>query len=191
MRADLEKALKEAKDKKRLNPLMGKGLYEMIDKQLLDSEEVIHLRAVNVGIITQKESIKVKPYNFSNKTPGILTITTKRILHCSKVLFNTKVEQIALENINNIQSQGVLLSSVLRIESLTNIMEIDLPQKDTDEITKLIHELMENIKDKPIQSSPAIDDPIVKIEKLKELKEKGILTEEEFQKKKEDLLSKI
>ncbi|MCD6512828.1 MAG: SHOCT domain-containing protein [Thermoplasmata archaeon] len=35
------------------------------------------------------------------------------------------------------------------------------------------------------------DDIIIKLEKLKELKDKGILTEEEFNKKKEELLKRI
>lgn len=41
------------------------------------------------------------------------------------------------------------------------------------------------------QAEPAADDPLAQLEKLNKLKEDGILSEEEFNAKKADLLTKL
>src|SRR5262245_23864100 len=94
MRADLQKAYDRAKERKGLNPLIGQGTYDFLEKQLLRDEQVVYLSTPNVGIITAGEALKIKPFDLKNKTPGGFVITNKRLLHCSKILFNTKVEQI-------------------------------------------------------------------------------------------------
>ncbi len=190
MRADLQKAYDVAKGCKRLNPLIGKGAYDFLEKQLLRDEQIIYLSNPNVGILTAGEALKIKPFDFKNKTAGIFLITSKRLLHCSKILFNSKVEQIMMENINNVESKGGLIFAVLRIQSITNVMEIDLPNKDVIEVSRLISETIQKSK-QPATTQSTLIDPIEKIKQLGELKDKGVLTEEEFIKKKEELLSKI
>ncbi len=190
MRADLQKAYEVAKAWKRLNPLIGKGAYDFLEKQLLRDEQVIYLSNPNVGILTAGEALKIKPFDFKNKTAGIFLITSKRLLHRSKILFNTKVEQIALENINNVESKGGLIFTVLRIQSMTNVMEIDMPNKVAVEVSRMISETIQKSK-QPAPAQSAVTDPIEKIKQLGELRDKGVLTEEEFIKKKEELLSKI
>jgi hypothetical protein len=193
MRENLQIAFDDAKKKGRLNPLIGKGLYEYIDKQLSSSEQVIFLTYATVGILTKSEALKVEPFNIKNKTLGVLVITDRRILHCWKILFDTKVEQIALENINNIESKGSIFSSVLRVQSITNVMEFDIYPKygKAEEITKIILELIQFSKNKSNVPNNNINDPFKRIEKLKELLDKGVLTEEEFQNKKSELLKNI
>ena len=91
MRPDLQNAYDVAKKGKRLNPLIGKGAYDFLEKQLLSDEQVIYLSNPNVGILTGGEALKINPFNI-NKTAGIFLITNKRLLHCSKIMFNTKIE---------------------------------------------------------------------------------------------------
>lgn len=63
-------------------------------------------------------------------------------------------------------------------------------KKDDDFITRSINNAGETIKD---AASKVGKDPkaIEKLKELEELKEKGVITEEEFQKKKEELLKRI
>jgi hypothetical protein len=190
MRDDLEKAYSEAKQKGGLNPLVGKGMYEFAEKQLLGNEQVLYLGTFNVGIVTAGEAITIKPFDIKNKTSGIFLATSKRVLHCQKILFNTKVEQIALEKINNVESKGGLIFSVLRIQSITNVMEIDLPKKELETLSRTISEAIEQAKAPQMQNSQP-QSAIDAIKKLGELRDQGILTETEFTQKKEELLSRI
>lgn len=190
MRDDLQKAYEDAKKAGRLNPMIGKGMYEFSESQLLSGEEVLYLGTPNVGILSTGEALKVKALDIKNKTAGVLIVTSKRVLHCSKILFSTKVEQIALENINNLETKGGLLFSTLRIQSVTNVMEIDIPSREINTVSRIISEATEKPKAaQPPQSQP--ESTVDTIRKLGELRDQGVLTEDEFSKKKEELLSRI
>ncbi|MBI5954405.1 MAG: SHOCT domain-containing protein [Chloroflexi bacterium] len=190
MRGDLQKAYDDAKKAGRLNPMIGKGMYDFAETQLSDGEEVLYLGAPNVGILSTGEALKVNALDIKNKTAGVLLITSKRLLHCSKILFSTKVEQITLENINNMESKGGLLFSALRVQSVTNVMEIDIPSKELNTVSRIISEAIERAKAPRTQDNQP-QSAIDAIKKLGELRDQGILTETEFTKKKEELLSRI
>jgi len=92
-----------------------------------------------------------------------------------------------LEDINNIESKGNFLSSVLRIQSITNVMEIDIRGNLVTEITKLLHELKDNSKNVVIQTVSAVSQAD-ELAKFKKLFDDGILTAEEYEKKKNQIL---
>ncbi|MBK8467706.1 MAG: PH domain-containing protein [Chloracidobacterium sp.] len=191
MREDLHNALESAIKRGTLNPLIGKGMFEFAEKQLSDAERVLILGTYNVGIIGGGETMKIKPFDIKNKTAGVLLVTTMRVIHCQKILFSTKVEQIQIEKIDNMESKGSLIFSVLRLQSMTNIMEIDIPKKELDIVTKAISEAIEDRKKPASQPAGKDDDAIEKIKELGKLREIGLITEEEFSKKKEELLNRI
>ena len=187
MRQDFEDCIEEAKKGKRIVTFAFKGAIALIDKSLLDSETVKYVIGCNIGIYTKSEALKIKPFNFKNKKAGILIITTKRILHCFQLLFDNKIEQIMLDDINNIESKGNFLSSVLRIQSITNVMEIDIRGNLVTEVTKLLHELQDkssNIVTQNINNVSQADE----LAKFKKLFDEGVLTSEEFEKKKAQIL---
>jgi len=187
MRKDFEDCIEEAKKGKRIVTFAFKGAIDLIDKNLLDNETVKYVIGCNIGIYTKSEAMNIQPFNFKNKKAGILIITTRRILHCFQLLFNNKVEQIILDDINNIESKGNLLSSVLRIQSVTNIMEIDIRGNLVTEVTKLIHELKDSPKNVVTQNINNVSQAD-ELAKFKKLFDEGVLTTEEFEKKKAQIL---
>jgi hypothetical protein len=187
MRKDLETAIEEAKNEKRIVTFAFKGAIDLIDKNLLDTETVKYVIGSNIGILTKSEALNIKPFNFKNKTAGILVITSKRLFHCSQLLFNKKVEQILFDDINNIESKGNLLASVLRVQSVTNIMEIDISNKEVTPVTKLIQELKEQGKTVSVPNVNAVSQAD-ELAKFKKLLDDGVLTAEEFEKKKIQIL---
>ncbi|GHU68511.1 hypothetical protein FACS189447_10950 [Spirochaetia bacterium] len=186
MREDLVKAVEEAKVEKRIVPALFKGALETIDKNLLEKETVNYVIGVNVGILSTGEALKINPFTFKNKKAGILAVTSVRIIHCFTVLFNKNVEQILLEDINNIESKSSFMASVLRIQSMTNVMEIDINNKEVVKVTKLLHELKEKRNSAPqiVNNISSADE----LAKFKKLLDDGILTQEEFDKKKAQIL---
>ena len=187
MRKDFEDAIEEAKKNKRIVTFSFKGAINLIDKSLLESETVKYVIGCNIGIYTKNEALSIQPFNFKNKKAGILIVTTKWILHCFQLLFDNKIEQMNLEDINNIESKGNFLSSVLRIQSITNVMEIDIRGNLVTEITKLLHELKDNSKNVVIQTVSAVSQAD-ELAKFKKLFDDGILTAEEYEKKKNQIL---
>ena len=175
------------KKAKRIVTFSFKGAIDLINKNLLDSETVQYVMGANIGILTKGEAVKIEPFKFKNKTAGILAITTKRILHCFNVLLDKKVEQILLDDINNVESKSNMLSSVLRLQSVTNIMEIDINNKDVTPVTKLINELKEQNKDASPQVVNAVSQAD-ELAKFKKLFDDGVLTADEFEKKKAQIL---
>lgn len=193
MREDLQKAYEDAKKGGRLNPLIGKGVFDYLEQQLLKDEQVIYTAGFNVGIVAAGQAMTIKPFDIKNKTAGVFAITSKRVLHCSKIAWSTKVEQIALANINNIESKGGMLFSVLRIQSISNVMEMDIPSKESGTVLKTITEQIEKVKNPVPQQTEAqsLPDPFEQIKRLATLRDDGLLTDEEFEKKKEELLTRI
>ena len=187
MRKDFEDCIEEAKKDKRIVTFSFKGAIDLIDKNLLDTETVKYVIGCNIGIYTKSEAMNIQPFNFKNKKAGILIITTKRVLHCFQLLFNNKIEQIMLDDINNIESKGNFLSSVLRIQSITNIMEIDIRGNLVTEVTKLLHDLKDTPKNVVTQNISNVSQAD-ELAKFKKLLDDGVLTIEEFEKKKAQIL---
>jgi hypothetical protein len=190
MRSDLQKEYDDAKKAWRLNPMIGKGMYDFAESQLSNGEEVLYLGTPNVGIMSTGEALKVNAMDIKNKTAGVLLVTSKRLLHCAKILFSTKVEQIALEKIDNLESKGGLLFSVLRVQSVTNVMEIDIPSKEINAVSRVISEAAEKAKAPQTTENKAINVPDA-IRQLGELRDQGLITDSEFTNKKKELLSRI
>lgn len=111
-----------------INEIQEKGLYygkaislqkksiELMLKSLMNDEQVLVVTSVN-----------------SNKTPGVITLTNKRILFTSKVLFNSISRQFDLRHITSISIQSSL-SNKLIITSINEILEIDAIEKKAAEI---------------------------------------------------------
>lgn len=187
MRTDIEKALEEAKAKRMINPLGIKGQLKLLENHLSADEEVLKLNTANLNLITKSENLKNKPFDLSNKKPGLFVITSKRVIHLSKILFNESFEQIMIKDINNVEYKSHLLGSTLRIQSITNVLEIDLKSKVVKEYVSFLNDLR-NMNNKDI---PKDNDITEKIKKLAALHADGILTDEEFERKKKELLDKI
>lgn len=86
------------------------------------------------------------------------------------------------------------LRSALSYATSDNAIMIRKDYEDFLKIEKKIYELKANIQNNRNQSVSAIGrdiDPLDQIEKLADLRSKGIITEQEFEKKKTELLAKL
>ena len=187
MREDIENAVKKA------GSLFGhKSELKKIESLITNNETVIALIGANLNIISSKESMPLSALNLTNKRAGLLVITSKRILHYSKILFQEKLEQIPFDKVVSTEYTSGLVFSALKVHTASNIMEFDLPKNLVNEYSNLINEQCEAVKNSGSQSqAPAQIDIPAQIKKLSELKDQGILTPEEFETKKKDLLAKM
>ena len=182
MRKDFVYCIEEAKKCERIITFSFKGVLNLINENLLDSETVKYVMGCNLGRHANNESLNIQPFNLKNAKPGILIITTKRILHCFRVLFLNEIEQIMLKDINNIESKGNFWGSIIRVQSTTNIMDINIRSNLVTEVTKLLHELRDNSKDvisHNINNFSYAKESIERIILRKAKETKGILTASE------------
>ncbi|HRG77785.1 MAG TPA: PH domain-containing protein [Leptospiraceae bacterium] len=168
------------------------GVKEKIKQYLIKDEQIIKALIANVGINSSGEKLKVKALEFSNKKPGIFVITSNRVFHVSKVLWKVEFEQISLDQIDSVEFKAGIIFANIRIYGRNNIMEIDMSKPDAEAYARLINNAMESYKH-PTATVPTATqpDPLAQIQKLAELKEQGILSEEEFNEKKKQLLARL
>lgn len=129
---------------------------------------------------------------FAEKRTGILVITDKRIFFKSKKGMADDIISLATNQISNVDIKKSMITSEITIYSSSG---------SRLELTRIFNQMIDEVTDclskaqaapAPIaaasSSTPDIPD---QIKKLSKLKDEGILTAEEFEKKKAELLSKI
>ncbi len=127
----------------------------------------------------------------NGKQNGVLVLTPTRVLfYWKKMLGGYKSEDYTLEKISSINSGKGMMTSNVKIHASGNSLEMDWIPKDdnADDFVKAVKAQMPAYK--PSTSQPVID-PADQIKKLAELRDAGILTEEEFSAKKKQLLDLI
>lgn len=140
------------------------------------------------------ENIIMGTYNNGN---GILVATNKRLVFVDKGLFfGLKVEDFPYEKISTIQYETGILLGKLTIYTTNNKAIIDNVsnvriRSFADWLRARISGTSKNLITEQItgQSTHSNIDVADQLEKLANLKEKGILTEEEFLQQKKKLLS--
>ena len=171
------------------NEISGKEVDIPDDvKKILDVDENVLYGCQQWGIggkfaglesifVTNRRLIKVKP-----KTLGL----------------RSDIEDYLYKDMANINlDKGIFRSSihiVMRFNSESVGIE-DIPKDGANEVFKAIQEgiagRLENSSTSVVQTSSSKIDVMEQIKKLKELKDGGALTEDEYEIKKKDLLSRI
>jgi hypothetical protein len=180
MRADIEKIIKEYG----VNTFLNEKNIKRAEEQLRSDETVLYLSPTNAIVYTGKNK---------KSLVGTIVITNQRVFLYSKVLFSVTIESFNMTDLNSIESTSNGLSgSKLKLHTNTKTMEVLISYKSSiaTKIIQLLDTTMNEAKNKN-QSSIAPTDNIDQIKKLAELKDLGIISQEEFEKKKQDLLNKI
>ena len=189
MRNDVEQAIK----KYEIKTFGFKRDIEKSQAMLTDDETVLFVTGTNLTI----------SYNASGGTgffPGVLFLTDKRVFFNYSALGTFSSDSISLDEIRSVNYYGNgLTGSHIQIHGLIKSYDFLVTYKK--KITQLIAQEFEtainnykaqqaaqSINPQPNAPQPDITD---QIEKLAQLRDKGILTEEEFQTKKTDLLSRM
>jgi len=155
------------------------------------AKEVSHLPE----LLHDDENIKYLTSGLTDGTTWLIVCTQKRILLVDYgMFFGMKQSEMSLENIQSISYQTGLLFGAIEIWHGGSKMLIENCDKKTvkpfvDAVNAAIKELKVNEnQDTSASLSQSSDDVISKLERLAVLKEKGILTDEEFAEQKAKIL---
>lgn len=175
--------MKKIAEAKRGNFVLVSGSLSLLEKQLNADEEPL--------IIAQG--------NFDDKQ-GVVAATNQRVIYVGKVLFSSVIKDVPYSKLSSILLESGLMFSTVKLEFSGGKLEI----KNIDK--KAAKELSETIKaqlEKKDQSEPQLstisggntvnippqgESLYDKLSKLADLKDRGILTDEEFAAEKKKLL---
>lgn len=180
MRKDVQRAI----EKFEIKTFGSKRDIEKGEKLIKNDENVLFVTPTSLNIINVGASRK-------EKHGGAIFLTNKRILFFSGALSSSNIDSISLDEIRSIDYSNLVTINI-RIHSLTKIYDFTVSSKKQN-LTKIQKEF-ENAKKKfyQINYTNSNDSNIIEqIEKLAALREKGIITEIEFENKKSDLLSRL
>lgn len=129
---------------------------------------------------------------------GVLVATNKRLVFVDKGLISLRVEDFPYKNVSSIQYQTGMVFGKITIFTSGNKADIDqIDKKQAKDFAEYVRNRISNYetKEAPVDSTVSTtpvqsgEDFISQLERLATLKEKGILSEEEFQSQKQRILA--
>lgn len=142
-------------------------------------------------LIQENETITALIQGSYNNGTGLLVLSDKRLIFIDKGFVNLKTEDFPLNKISSVQFESGMVFAKIKIHTSSNIAEISNIDKNFGrQFVDLTRSNIEGSEGGGGNSSGQ-PDVLEQIKKLSELKDQGILTEEEFNNKKTDLLSKL
>ncbi|HCF82680.1 MAG TPA: hypothetical protein DER68_01545 [Ruminococcaceae bacterium] len=179
MREDLVRATEEFKTR------ISKGDAKKIEEIIEPTETILFATPTNCTIAA------VNTKNVQ-RLPGIAVLTNKRFVFSYKILLSSALETIPVSEIQSVNCSGNgLTGGHVQIHTIVKTYDILVSYKK--EAMQKIEKAFETARNNSVTSVAANsnDDVFAQIEKLSSLHEKGILSDEEFQAKKQELLAKI
>lgn len=122
----------------------------------------------------------------------LVTVTDQRLLFLDKgMLYGLKQFEMPLDQISAITYKTGLIFGEITVSSSGGAKKIGtIVKQDVPKITKILSDLTKR-KDNTFSTEPPEDDLLSKLERLADLRDRGVLTEEEFASQKERILSSM
>lgn len=181
--------IKEAiKESGTYNPLAAFSIKEA-EKQLTSTETVIFAMIANATISPVQGNLKTNTLNLKDKLNGVFVITDKRTYFCNNIINSAQCKEIRLSDIQSVDDKSNVFGlSCIRIQGITDMFVIDVTKKLLFTLKEKLNDAMASSQHptKPCQS--AQNNYIEELESLSALLDKGIISEDEFNAKKKQLL---
>ena len=160
--------------------LQKNGVY--IGKNMLFPKKTVQKIIDNLA--NDEKIIKITTCN-SGKEPGAIAVTNKKIIFASKVLFNATTTEFGIDKITSVSYDTGLVNKLIIKSSFDTLILTAIDKKAGQILIKEIKAIQSQQKINETNNSGSNLD---ELEKLAELKEKGIITEEDFNQKKKQIL---
>lgn len=171
-----------------LDALVFSGMIKKAEKMLLNNENVEFACNNNVYTIPNDEELKINLFNIKNKKPSIIVLTDKRIFFVNSVLGSGESKQIKIENIQSVDYKTNMGLATIRIKGITDMIIIEATTKKiAEEIVSKINQLQSNETFEKVDNINKVSSAD-EIRKFKQLLDDGIITQDEFEMKKKELL---
>jgi hypothetical protein len=175
-----------------------RGAADAIDRlgkmgRVFGRREVRHLQHVLHGT----ERVIVLGQGQYERKQGLVALTSERLLFFEKgMLGQETIEEFSLKSISSLETGKKMTGERLVVHVSGNSSEIKgMSHGQADEIVRQFRRLKAE-QDAPASAAPpapaqAGDDPFAQLEKLARMRDQGIITPEEFDQKKAELMDRI
>ena len=164
-----------------VNQTWGIKHFRLIENSLMNNEEVL---MTFIGLHNYI-SMSKHDNNFA------YAITNKRIIMAQKKLIGENFQTVSLDNINDITFSSGITFGILTIDSIKEKFNVGLNKKSGKKVNGKVHEVLDSLKTISTDSNGIHKSPIDQIKELKDLLDIGAISDEEFNAKKEQLLSRV
>jgi hypothetical protein len=171
-----------------------KGSFLMKENKHVSKFEANHLNPGEAVLQWGEGYIgKVMGQGKDKQHNGVLIVTGQRVAFYRKGFLGEVIETIPLKSITSIERKSTLGHRVIRIHTSHDDLEFKMFSKDAELALIEAIEAGRGVKTETPIAEPAMthQDPYEQLKKLSELKESGIISEEEFQAKKSKLMELI
>lgn len=173
------------------NEFVSKSEAKKIDKHL-DPGEKVHYLAKDAG-----GGLKIDDGEKDVGTKGFIrtVATNTRVIITVPNMLNTETHVIPYGNISSVSHSSGVLRNRLSIESSSKTFGVDIGVLSDDackDMTQFVRKMANEFqKQQQNETNTDSKSPLEKIEHLKQMNDDGIITDEEFQRKKEMLLDDV
>lgn len=165
---------------------------EMNDNQFFTKKELNHLPEV----LNPGEQVLGFSSGLMDNNTWLIALTDRRLLFLDKgMIYGLKQVSIPLDKVNGVAgSTGIMFGKIIITDGARERKIENVMKQTVKPFTNKVEWAIDNFNNKDKQSSqtqnnpPPEEDKYAKLEKLGELKAKGLLSEEEFQAEKSKLL---
>lgn len=155
--------------------------FKLIEDNLHKDEDI---KLTFTGTLNEKNLIGEGEFSFA--------LTDKRFIYAMKTKSIEKIKSVNIDNVNDLTyNQGVYLGKIT-VDTIKETFSITIEARTAKIVFEKINEILNELKNKEkseINVSTASPSPADEIKKYKELLDLGILTQEEFDQKKKELLN--
>ena len=145
-------------------------------------------------VLREGETVKGLTSGFMDGNTWLIVCTERRIIFLDKgMLYGLKQKDTPLEKINSIEHKiGMIFGKITIRDAATEITIDNLQKAAVAPFIETVNSAIEALKNSTNAPPPAGNEPVdvaSQLGKLADLRDKGVLTEEEFQGQKKKLLS--
>ena len=176
--------------------ILSKVAIQKAQKLIENNEDVLYAVVTNISII-ENDSTSFKNQDkifggamqFKNILNGVIVVTDNRIIFCNSTLGTTNEKQIVIKDIQSINEHisGLTKTGELRIVGITETFIIKILRKGLNEEIKKAINKARKVENNSNNTNNALSNAD-EIRKYKQLYDDGIITQEEFERKKQELL---
>jgi len=163
------------------------------------SSALKHFKIIEKSLSADEEAVLcfIGLHNFVSATKHdsnyAYAVTKKRIVMAQQKIIGEAIQSVFLDNINDITFNSGLMFGTITIDTTKETFNVGLDKVQAANINSEIHDVLHSLKQKkdtPAAAAAAAPaDPTVELKKYKELLDSGVITQEDFDAKKKQLLN--
>ena len=177
--------------------ILNKGAIKKAQNLIYNNEKIIYAMVTNISFnrnsytsFENQNKLFGGAMQLKKVLSGVVVITNKRIIFCNSTLGTTNEKQMSIKDIQSIDEHisGLTKTGELRVVGITETFAIKILRKGlNEEVKKAINTAMEFERNCIEHNNYKISNAD-EIRNYKQLDDEGIITENEYERKKQELL---